>query len=147
MPRGLTVDTVGPVDVAVVAFDGNRFHGEVAPALLELQESGTVRILDLTFIRKDGDGSVSVVEVADSEVAAAFERVTQVEFDLLSAQDLDEVAAGLEPESSALVVVWENTWAARLAAALRESDGKVLLLERIPREEVALAIAALETED
>ncbi|WP_371478836.1 DUF6325 family protein [Kitasatospora sp. NBC_00315] len=147
MPRGLTADTVGPVDVAVVAFDGNRFSGEVAPALLELQDNGTVRILDLTFVRKERDGSLSVVEVADSEVAAAFDRVTQAEFDLLSDEDLAAAAAGLEPESSALVVVWENTWAARLASALRASHGQVLLLERVPREEVVQAIAALDQED
>ncbi|MFC9330416.1 DUF6325 family protein [Kitasatospora sp. NPDC057015] len=147
MPRGLTADTVGPVDVAVVSFDGNRFNGEVAPALLDLQDSGTVRILDLTFIRKDRDGAVAVVEVTDSEVAAAFARATSDEFDLLSEEDLAAAAAGLPPETSALVVVWENTWAARLAAALRASHGEVLLLERIPRDEVLRAITALDEED
>ncbi|MER5862469.1 DUF6325 family protein [Kitasatospora sp. NPDC002040] len=146
MPRGLTVDTVGPVDVAVISFDGNRFNGEVAPALLELQQSGTVRILDLTFISKDSDGAVSVLEVEDSAAAEAFERVTQAEFDLLSEEDLATVAAGLEPSSSALVAVWENTWAARLSAALRDSGGEVLLLERIPRGDVVQAITALDEE-
>ncbi|KQV21868.1 hypothetical protein ASE03_16210 [Kitasatospora sp. Root187] len=134
------------MDVAVVAFDGNRFNGKVAPALLDLQKSGTIRILDLTFIRKGRDGAVEVVEVADSEVAAAFERTTQVEFDLLSEDDLQTVAAELEPGSSALVLVWENTWAARLSAALRNSDGRVLFLERIPRDEVVAAITALDEE-
>ncbi|WP_457031616.1 DUF6325 family protein [Kitasatospora sp. P5_F3] len=146
MPGNLTVDTVGPVDVAVVAFDGSRFNGSIAPALLDLQESGTIRILDLTFIRKERDGGVEVIEVADSEVAAAFERATQAEFDLLSEDDLQAVAADLEPGSSALVLVWENTWAARLAAALRNSDGRVLFLERIPRDEVVAAITALDKE-
>ncbi|WP_034089583.1 DUF6325 family protein [Streptacidiphilus albus] len=144
MPNTLTADTVGPVDVAVIAFDNSRFNGDVAPALRELQDSGTVRILDLTFLRKDGDGSVDVVELSDSDVALAFERVTGDEFDLLSDEDLASVGAGMEPGSSAMVVVWENTWAARLGAALRGSHGRVVLLERIPRDAVLQAITSLD---
>ncbi|WP_327307372.1 DUF6325 family protein [Streptomyces sp. NBC_01298] len=145
MPAGaaLTAESIGPVDVAVVAFDGNRFNGDVAPALRELQESGVVRILDLTFVRKERDGAVSVVELADSEVADQFERVLGEEFDLLSDEDLETVAQGLAPESSALVVVWENAWATRLASAVRESNGQVLFMERVPRDGVERAVAAL----
>jgi hypothetical protein len=134
------------VDVAVIAFDGNHFNGDVAPALLELQESGTVRILDLTFIHKDGAGAVSAIEVADSEVAAAFEQVAQDEFDLLSDEDLESIAANLPLNTSALLLAWENTWAARLAGALRDSHGQVVLLERIPREAVVRAINDLDQE-
>src|SRR2546427_70550 len=107
MPTGLTADTVGPVDVAVVAFPGNRFNGDVAPALIDLQRAGTVRVLDATFVRKESDSTVSVVEVADSEVAGAFTQLTDLEFDLLSDEDLQMIADGLDPDSSALVVVWE----------------------------------------
>ncbi|NGN69909.1 hypothetical protein G5C51_39230 [Streptomyces sp. A7024] len=146
MPSGLKADSVGPVDVAVVAFDGNQFNGDVAPALRELQESGVVRFLDMTFIRKGPDGSVSVVELADSGVAEAFERVAEAEFDLLSDEDLQVAAHSLAPNSSALVACWENTWAARLATALRESKGEVLFMERVPRDDVARAITALDEE-
>ncbi|GAA4765566.1 DUF6325 family protein [Streptomyces sanyensis] len=146
MVHGLTADSVGPVDVAVVAFEGNRFNGEIVPALRELQQNGTVRILDLTFVRKDGDGSVGVVELADPEVAEEFERITDDRFDLLSDEDLAAVAEALPPESSALVVAWENTWASRLAAALRDSHGRMVFMERIPRDDVLAAIAALDAE-
>lgn len=144
MPTGLNADTVGPVDVAVVAFEGNRFNGEVAPALRELQKNGTVRILDLTFVRKGADGSVDVVELADQEVADAFDRVADAQFDLLSDEDLRAVAEDLPAESSALVVAWENTWAARLATAIRGSHGELLFMERIPPDAVAAAIGALD---
>jgi uncharacterized membrane protein len=147
MPGDLTADTVGPVDVAVIAFVDNAFNGDVAPALRELQDSGTVRILDLTFIRKETDGSVGVIELADSDVADAFQRVTGSEFDLLSDHDLDSIGDDLEPGSSAMVVVWENTWAARLAAALRGSHGQLVLMSRIPRDEVVRAIAALDEDE
>lgn len=146
VPSGLNADTVGPVDVAVVGFEGNRFNGDVAPALRELQQNGTVRILDLSFVMKAADGSVNVVELADEEVAEAFQQVTDAQFDLLSDEDLRTVADNLPPESSALVVAWENTWAARLATALRDSQGELLLLERIPRAAVVEAVAALGSE-
>lgn len=140
-----TTEAIGPVDVAVIAFDGNRFNGDVAPAIAELQDSGTVRIIDLTFVRKERDGTVMVEEVADSAVATAFERLTSVEFDLLSSDDLVQIAEDLQPESSAMVIVWENSWAARLGTALRRSHGEVVSLERIPRDVVLRAFAALET--
>ncbi|MCX4777561.1 hypothetical protein [Streptomyces sp. NBC_01264] len=73
-----------------------------------------------------------------------FERVLGEEFDLLSDEDLETVAQGLAPESSALVVVWENAWATRLASALRGSGGEVLFMERIPRDSVERAVAALD---
>ena len=144
MPAGLQADSIGPVDVAVIAFDGNQFNGDVAPALAELHDSGTVRVIDLAFVRKEADGTTSFVEVGDADVAEAFERVNNTQFDLLSDEDLTEIAEGLEPSSSAMVIVWENSWLARFATAVRESNGSVLALERIPRDSVLRAVAALD---
>ena len=138
------METIGPVDVAVIVFRGNEFTGDVAPAIADLQDRGIVRVIDLTFVRKDADGAVSVVEAADSAVAGAFARLTESEVELLSDTDLDRVAEELEPDSSALVVVWENSWAARLATSVRASHGEVARLERIPRDVVATAFAALD---
>jgi uncharacterized membrane protein len=144
MPAGLQADSIGPVDVAVIAFDGNQFNGDVAPALAELHDSGTVRVIDVAFVRKEADGTTSFVEVGDADVAAAFERVNNTQFDLLSDEDLTDIAESLEPSSSAMVIVWENSWLARFATAVRESKGSVLSLERIPRESVLRAVAALD---
>jgi uncharacterized membrane protein len=143
MPGASATDEIGPVDVAVIAFEGNQFNGDVAPAIAQLQDDGTVRIIDLTFVSKDLDGSVSADEVADSDVASAFERLTSSQFDLLSDDDLTKIADDLEPGSSAMVVVWENTWAARLSASLRGSHGRVVSMDRIPREAVLTAFTAL----
>ncbi|MFI0942866.1 DUF6325 family protein [Streptomyces sp. NPDC021020] len=147
MPDTLAADTVGPVDVAVIAFPGNQFNGDIAPALRDLQDKGTVRVLDLTFVRKDPGGTATVVELADSGLADAFEKVTGQDFDLLSEEDLAVVAEGMPPSSSALVVVWENVWAARLAAAVRGSKGQVASLQRVPHETVAAAVEALDQEN
>jgi uncharacterized membrane protein len=146
MPVALQADSVGPVDVAVIGFEGNQFNGDVAPALSELNRSGTIRIIDLALVRKDADGTTSVIEAADDEVADALDSVYKNQFDLLSEDDLAKIAGGLQPSSSALVVVWENSWAARLAAAVRDSRSRVVTQERIPRETVVRAIAALDEE-
>lgn len=144
MPATLKADTIGPVDVAVVLFEGNRFNGDVAPAIAELEANGTVRIVDLTFVMKAADGTVTGVEAADSELADRFPDVSGEPLDLLSEEDLAKVADQLPPGTSALVVVWENTWAARLGGAIRASDGRVLSLERIPHDVVTRAIDALD---
>ncbi|MEZ5184480.1 MAG: DUF6325 family protein [Candidatus Nanopelagicales bacterium] len=138
--------TVGPVDVAVVLFEGNNFNGEVAPALAELQQSGTVRIIDLAFLTRDADGTAAFVEVEDADVADAFSEITESRLDLLNDEDLMGMAEGLEPNSSAVVLVWENTWASRLAAAIRGSGGELISYFRIPHETVTEAIHALEEE-
>jgi uncharacterized membrane protein len=146
MPGTLQAESVGPVDVAVILFEGSRFSGEIAPALLDLADSGVVRIIDASFVEKAEDGSVAVIEAADSDVAEAFERVTGTQFDLLSDDDLADVAAELPAGSSAMVIVWENTWAAGFAHAVRNSHGQLLSLDRIPHNTVLDAIAALEVE-
>jgi hypothetical protein len=143
MPALLDANAIGPVDVAVIRFEGSEFSGDVAPALSELDHSGTVHIIDLAFVRKEADASISYLEIDDEAVAREFESLADSQFDLLSDEDLTKIADALEPDTAAMVVVWENSWAARLAAALRDSHGQVVAQERIPRDAVLRAIAAL----
>ena len=140
----LDANAIGPVDVAVIRFDTEDFSDDVAPALAELNRSGTVHIIDLAFVRKDTDDSVTCLEATDDHVARAFAGLADTQFDLLSDSDLDKVADELDSGSCAMVIVWENSWAARLAAALRGSHGQMVAQERIPRENVLRAIAALD---
>jgi hypothetical protein len=146
MPVVLEADEMGPVDVAVIAFEGSDFSGEVAPALADLQASGTVQVIDMAFVRKAADGSTSIVELADEPVAGAFKQLAGPQVELLSEADLSDLAGGLAPESAAMVVVWANRWAARFASAIRESHGRVAMIERIPQENVERAINALQEE-
>lgn len=143
MPATLDATVVGPVDVAVILFEGNKFNGEVAPALADLNDSGTVRIIDFAFVRKEVDGSASVVEAGEKEVVELSDFHAS-QYDLLSEEDLALIADGLDAGSSALVIVWENTWASRLAEAIRASHGRLLSQDRIPHEDVMRAIAALD---
>lgn len=140
-------DSIGPVDVAQFVFDGNNFNGEVAPAIAALHASGTVRIIDLAFISKDVAGNVATIEVGDADVADAFAAVTGSQLDLLSDSDLAFMAEALTPNTSSLVVVWENSWATRFLAAMRGSGGRLTAMERIPRDAVLDAIAALAADE
>jgi Family of unknown function (DUF6325) len=144
MPGVLRTDQMGPVDVAVITFDRSEPNSELVPVLADLQANGTVTVIDVAFVRKMADGSTSIVELTDDGVVRAFERVADDPVDLLSEADLSELAATLAPASSAMVVVWENSWAARFASAVRAVHAQVAMLERIPAENVERAVSALE---
>jgi len=140
--------TVGPVEYVVIAFPGSRFNGDVVPALAELVEQGTVHILDLVFVHKSEDGTMTVgeVEALDPELGAVFARLEGDIDDLLNDDDLNDIAAEMTPNSTAAVLVWENLWAARFAEAVRASGGELVDSGRIPHEIVleALAYAGIE---
>jgi hypothetical protein len=146
MPVTIDPDAIGPVDVAVIGFVGDAFHGEIAPALRELVEAGTVRIIDLAFVRKSADGATSSVEVVDAEVAAAFAGLDDEQHDLLNDEDLMQIADSLEPATAALVIVWENRWAAHFSEAVRDANGFLVSQDRIPHASVVRAIEALKIE-
>ncbi len=133
----------GPVQYMVLAFPGNQFRGEIAPALSDLVDSGTINLLDLAFIHKDPAGEVTILEVEQEpdEVFQAFERLTAHEGGIISDDDMRAIGASLDPDSSALIVVWEDIWAARFAGAVLDAGGVLVDLQRIPAEAVESAVA------
>jgi len=134
---------IGPVQYMVVAFPGNQFKGEIAPALEDLVRSGTIRIIDLAFIVKAADGSMTGMELEDvgSDVFQAFESLTAERGGFVSDEDLQAVAGALEPNSAAAILVWEDVWATRFADALANAGGQLLDIQRVHRELVDEAIA------
>lgn len=142
------LDELGPVDWIVVEFPGSRFKGEIAPALADLVDRGIVRVLDLLLIRKDDDGSLDFYELSDldeSEIGSlrAYETVLA---DLLSLEDVESVAAAVEPGSTAALLVWENSWAAPFGSAVRRAGGQLVASGRIPVQAMLAAIEANEDE-
>ena len=133
---------VGPVEYMVVAFPGNQFNGQIAPALKDLIDSGTIRVIDLAFVLKDADGSVVGAELEDtgSEVFQAFQSLQIERGGLLNDDDLIEIGDALEPNSSAAILVWEDLWAKRFADAVADSGGVLVDIARIPRDIVQAAI-------
>jgi hypothetical protein len=139
-----SVDELGPVDWLVVEFPGSQFKGEIAPALDELVEAGTIRVLDLVLIKKDEDGSVGFFEISDldeSELGTIVAYETELAT-LLGAEDVEAVAEAVEPGSSAALLVWENTWAAPFASAVRRAGGQLVATGRIPIQALLAAIEA-----
>lgn len=126
--------TFGPIEFLVVRFPGNQFRGEIVPALVELVESGAVRIIDLVFVFREGDAAVSVVELADldPEVTSELARVIGTFDGLLAPEDIAEIATTLEPNSSAALILFENSWATRFVDAMRRANGELVLNTRIP---------------
>lgn len=135
--------TTGPVEYVVLAFPGNQFTGAVAPALADLTQNGTIRILDLVFITKDADGDVAAIELEDHDDSSAFSALEGEVGGLVSQDDIEHAAEGLEPNSSAALLIWEDLWAGPLVDALRASGGILIEGGRIPHDliEEALAIA------
>ena len=132
---------IGPVDYLIVAFPGNEFRGEIAPALGDLVEAGTIRIIDVAFVGKDAEGNVAAFELTDidPEVREGFEKGGVEVSGLFNEDDLAAAGEELEPNSSAALLVWENVWAQNVAQAMRDAGGEVLDFERIPHEVVQAA--------
>lgn len=132
---------IGPVEYMVVSFPGNKFRGEIAPALADLVDSQTIRIIDLAFVAKDENGDVGAFEVSDldPDVQQALTDMGAEETGLFSDDDLMAAADELEPGSSAALLVWEDLWATRLTTAIRDAGGELLDLGRIPHEVVVAA--------
>ncbi len=140
------IEEMGPIDYLVVEFPGNRMTGEGFPLLVDLVDRGLIRILDLVFIRKDQDGSVAALEIADLDAdgeldLAVFEGASS---GLLGQDDLEEAANAIEPGSSAGLLVYENVWAAPLAAALRRGGGQLVASGRIPVQAILASLEAAE---
>jgi uncharacterized membrane protein len=140
------IEEMGPVDYIVVEFPGNRMTGEGFPLLVDLVERGLIRILDLVFVRKESDGSVSAIQIADLDGdgrldLAVFEGASS---GLLDQEVLAEAGNVLEPGSSAGILVYENVWAAPFAAAVRRGGGQLIASGRIP---VQALLASVELAD
>ena len=137
------LDTMGPIDYLVVEFPGSRMTGEGLPLLVDLVDRGIIRILDLVFIRKELDGSVAGIEIADFDADGSSTSRSSKGILRPARHRGDDEDAGsvLEPGSSAGILVYENLWAAPFAVALRRGGGQLVASGRIP---IQAALAALD---
>jgi hypothetical protein len=138
------LEEMGPIDYIVVEFPEDRLTGEGLPLLLDLVERGLIRVLDLVFVRKERDGSVLVLTGTDAPVTGDLdlEIFEGAASGLLGRDDIDEAAAILEPGASAGILVYENTWAAPFATAIRRGGGQLVASGRIPVQAVLAALDA-----
>jgi hypothetical protein len=135
------MEEIGPVDYAVIVFPGNRFRGEIAPAIADLIDAGTIRVIDIAFVGKDADGTAVAMEMTelDPDVQEGLAKIGVEVGGLFSDDDLMQAAEGLEPNSSAALLVWENVWARKVAQAMRDAGGTMVAFDRLPHDVVQAA--------
>lgn len=140
------IDELGPVDYLVVEFPAGRsnFTGEMAAELARLSSEGVIRVLDLLVLQKAEDGSVEGFEIDDLEEIDELRALEKEIAEILAAEDVDRLAAAMEPGSTAGVVVWENRWAAPFGAAARRAGGQLVATGRIPIQAILASIEAEE---
>jgi len=141
-----SLDDLGPVDYLVVEFPAGakNFTGDMAAELLKLVDAGTIRVIDVLILDKNEDGSVDVTELSDVEQLGELQSIEAELAELLAADDVDHLAAAMEPGSTAGVLIWENLWAAPFASAARRSGGQLIANGRIPIQAI---IASIEADD
>jgi len=141
-----SLDELGPVDYLIVEFPAGKsnFTGEMAAELLALVEAGTIRVIDILILTKNDDGTVDAMELEDvADLGPLRELETQLA-ELLAAEDVEHLAAAMDPGSTAGVLIWENLWAAPFASAARRSGGQLIATGRIPIQAIIASIEADE---
>ncbi|WP_327676042.1 DUF6325 family protein [Kitasatospora sp. NBC_00458] len=136
----------GPIDYVIIQFPGSRLTGEGLPLLIDLVDRGVIRILDLTFVKKEQDGSLVGLELADVNGDGQLDLTVfeGASTGLVDEGDIAEAGALLEPGDSAAVLLYENVWAAPLAAALRRTGARMIASGRVPLQDLVEALDALE---
>jgi len=136
--------SIGPIELLVVKFPGNKFSGKIMPELQALVESGTIRIVDILMAVTDEQGNIAVVELdeLDPDMRGQFDPVVTDMTELLTHDDARALAKRLGPNSSAAVMLFENTWATKFRDAVLDADGELVLSERIPKAVVDQMVAS-----
>ena len=137
----------GPIDVVVIGYPaGSPMTGEAIPILLDLVDRGIVRVLDALFVRKEADGTFSGFDIADldEDTAGDLTVFAGATSGLLDDDDVAAAAGEIEPGSAALMIVYENTWAAHFIAAVRRNGGELIAHQRVGVQQVIDALDAAE---
>jgi hypothetical protein len=139
-----SLDQLGPVDYVVVEFPtgASNFTGEMADELVALVNSGTIRLIDVLILTKNEDGTVDAMELSDIEELGELQALEAQLAELLAEEDVENLAAAMDPGSTAGVLIWENLWAAPFAAAARRSGGQLIATGRIPIQAIIASIEA-----
>jgi hypothetical protein len=141
-----SLDQLGPIDYVVVEFPAgaSNFTGEMAAELVTLVESGTIRLIDILILTKNEDGTIDAMELSDIEELGELQALEAQLADLLAEEDVEHLAASMDPGSTAGVLIWENLWAAPFGAAARRSGGQLIATGRIPIQAIIASIEADE---
>ncbi len=140
------VRPVGPVDIAVIAFDEPKFDGKVASAIAELVAAGLVRVLDVVLVNKDENGEVTLAEITDVD-GDGLPDLVALQGDipgLLSESDAGAAVEAMPNSSAVMMIAWENSWLIRTGEAIRNNGGSLVAFERIPAADLQAVLAAAD---
>ena len=133
--------SLGPVEMVVLSFPGTQIDAAVTAAFAEVIDGGYATILDLIYLSKDADGNLSQIEIDEPLSETGLDGITVDPLGLVSDEDLDVVRLSMEPGTSAVVIVYEETWARKLAGEVRRAGGEVELHVQVPRDAVDAALS------
>lgn len=138
--------TLGPLEYLVIEFEGNHFTGEILPELRALRDKGITRVVDLVFIQKDKDGNVMMRELSDleGEEAKHYGPLAGDMLEMLSTEDVENIASNLPADSAAAIALLEHTWEIRLRETILNAHGSVLDAGLVPVAEAEALGAELE---
>jgi hypothetical protein len=141
-----SLDELGPVDYLIVEFPAGaqNFTGEGASELVRLHDTGIIRIMDILILAKADDGSVEAQELSDLPELGDLQRIEAQLAQTLAEEDVENLAAAMDPGSVAGVLVYENLWAAPFASAMRRAGGQLIANGRIPIQAIIAAVEADE---
>ena len=139
--------TLGPISYVIVEFPGNKMTGEGFPALLDLVDSGLIRILDLMFVTREKDGTLEAIALTDLDNdgeldLTVFEGASS---GMLDESDLADAASVIEPGSSAGILIFENRWAKPFTDALRRGSAQLVAAGYIPQDALLASLDATES--
>jgi len=143
-----TEEAFGPIDVVVIGYPaGAPMKGDAVPILLDLVDRGIVRVLDALFVRKDADGTFSGFDLADLDEDSVGDLTVfaGATTGLLGDEDVALAAAQIEPGAAAVMILYENRWAAPFISAVVRNGGELIAFERIGVQDLLDALDAAET--
>ena len=144
------IEETGPIDFLVIEFQGKDINGELVPPLLDLVDRQLIRVLDALIVLKRADGSYDALttdEIQASGAAGDLGELAGASSGLISEEDAEAAAAVMEPDTAALVLIYENLWAAPFAVAARKAGGQLVATGRIPVQALLAQLDALEAAD
>ena len=130
--------TYGPVDFLALEFTNDQLKGEIMPALMELVDNKTIRVIDLVVIQKDQAGQYEALELQQlkPEVIAIFDPLMVEISGIIQVEDIDAIGEQMENNTTAAVLLFENLWAIKFKEAVLRANGRLLAQERIPYQVV-----------
>jgi Family of unknown function (DUF6325) len=143
----INMEDTGTIDWFLIEFKGKELNGELVPPLLDLVDRRLIRVLDAVILLKGTDGTLQTLTTNELDPAQVgnLGELAGASSGLIDDEDAGAAASALEPDSAALLLVYENLWSLPFAAAARRAGGQLVASGRIPVQAIVARLDALES--